>query len=168
MKKVHTQKHRKAFICSPFRPRGATARQKAEDLRHNRQLARLACGYAVSRGYMPLAPHLFFPEFLSEDVPGEREAGIQFGLDWLSGCDELWVIGNRITEGMKREIAVAEELGIPVSHHIPCLPMEGRMLDEFFGWKTPRPDPGYEEDDWNPNEDDEESTFILCKNLSYR
>ncbi len=160
MKKVYIQKHRKVFICSPFRPRGVTARQKAEDLRHNRQLARLACGYAVSRGYMPLAPHLFFPEFLSEDMPEEREAGIQFGMEWLLGCDELWVIGNRITEGMNREIAMAEELGIPVSHHVPCLPMEGRMLDEFFGWKALRPDPGYEEDYWNPNEDDEEEGLI--------
>ena len=146
MKKVHIQKHRKVFICSPFRPRGVTARQKAEDLRHNRQLARLACGYAVSRGYMPLAPHLFFPEFLSEDMPEER--------------DEIWVIGNRITEGMKREIAVAEELGIPVSRHIPCMPMEGHMLDEFFGWRTPHQDPGYEEDVWNPDEDDEEEGLI--------
>ena len=107
MKKVHIRKHRKVFICSPFRPRGVTAGQRAKDLRHNRQLAKLACGYAVSLGYMPLAPHLFFPEFLSEDVPEEREAGIRFGLEWLSGCDELWVIGNRITEGMKCEIAVA-------------------------------------------------------------
>ena len=79
-------------------------------MRHNRQRARLACEYAVSHGYLPLAPHLFFPEFLSEDVPEEREAGIQFGMEWLLGCDELWVIGNRITKGMKREIAMAEEL----------------------------------------------------------
>ena len=114
MKKVHIQKHRRVFICSPFRPQGTTARQKAEELRHNRQLARLACGYAVSRGFMPLAPHLFFPDFLSEYVPQEREAGIQFGMEWLLGCDEFWVIGSRITEGMKREIMMAKELDIPM------------------------------------------------------
>ena len=161
MKKVHIEKHRKVFVCSPFRPRGATAGKRAEDLRHNRQLARLACGYAVSLGYMPMAPHLFFPEFLSEDVPEEREAGIRFGLDWLSGCDELWVIGNRVTEGMKREIAVAKELGIPVKQHIPCLLLEGDLLDEFFGRKNTQYDPGYEEDDWNPYEDDDEEEGLI-------
>ena len=107
-----------------------------------------------------MAPHLFFPEFLSEDKQEEREAGIQFGLEWLSGCDELWVIGNRITEGMKREIAVAEELGIPVKHHIPVLVLEGELLDEFFGWKDRQYDFGYEEDDWNPDDDDEEEGLI--------
>ena len=160
MEKVRILKHRKVFICSPFRPRGDTAGQKAEDLRHNRQLAQLGCGYAVKLGYLPMAPHLFFPEFLSEDKQEEREAGIQFGLEWLSGCDELWVIGNRITEGMKREIAVAEELGIPVKHHIPVLVLEGELLDEFFGWKDRQYDFGYEEDDWNPDDDDEEEGLI--------
>ena len=92
--------------------------------------------------------------------PAEREAGIRFGLDWLCGCDELWVIGGRITEGMKREIAVAKELGIPVKQHIPCLVLEGKLLDAFFGRKPEEPDPGYEEDDWNPNEDDEEEGLI--------
>ena len=111
MEKVRIRKHKRAFICSPLRPRGATAGQRADDLRHNRQLAQLGCRYAVSLGYLPMAPHLFFPEFLSEDRPEEREKGIQFGLEWLSGCDELWVIGNRITEGMKREIALAKTMG---------------------------------------------------------
>ena len=160
MKKVHIEKHRRVFICSPFRPRGATAGKRTEDLRHNRQLARLACGYAVSLGCMPMAPHLFFPEFLSEDKPEEREEGIKFGLEWLSECDELWVIGNRITEGMKCEIAVARELGIPVRQHIPVLVLEGELLDQFLGRKVTQYDPGYEEDDWNPNDDDEEEGLI--------
>lgn len=160
MKKVYIEKHKKVFICSPLSPRGATDGQRAEDLRHNRQLAQLGCGYAVSLGYLPMAPHLFFPEFLSEDKPEEREAGIQFGLEWLSGCDELWVIGNRITEGMKREIVVAEKLGIPIKQHIPVLVLEGELLDEFFGRKDKQYDPGYEEDDWNPYDDDEEEGLI--------
>ena len=160
MEKVRIRKHKRAFICSPLRPRGATAGQRADDLRHNRQLAQLGCRYAVSLGYLPMAPHLFFPEFLSEDKPEEREEGIQFGLEWLSECDELWVIGSRITEGMKREIAVARELGIPIKQHIPVLVLEGELLDEFFGRKDTEYDPGYEEDDWNPNDDDEEEGLI--------
>ena len=161
MEKVRIRKHKKVFICSPFHPRGDTARQRAEDLRHNRHLAWLGCEYAVRQGYLPMAPHLFFPAFLSEDVSEERETGIQFGLEWLNGCDELWIIGSRISEGMKREIAIAGELGIPVKQHIPCLVLEGELLDEFFGRKLTPADPGYEEDDLNPYDEDEEEEGLI-------
>ena len=60
----------------------------------------------------------------------------------------------------KAACAVAEELGIPVKHHIPVLVLEGELLDEFFGWKDRQYDPGYEEDDWNPDDDDEEEGLI--------
>ena len=36
------------------------------------------------------------------------------GMLWLAECDEIWVVGNRITEGMEREIDMAKELGIPM------------------------------------------------------
>ena len=128
MERIRIRKHKKVFICSPFRPRGATAGQRADDLRHNRQLAQLGCRYAVSLGYLPMAPHLFFPEFLSEDKTEEREEGIQFGLEWLSSCDELWVIGSRITEGMKAEIGKAHELHMPIRHIVKRLSPEARIL----------------------------------------
>lgn len=161
MKEYRSQKHKKVFICSPFHPRGDTAGQRAEDLRHNRQRARLACEYAVSHGYLPLAPHLFFPTFLAEDAPGERELGIQFGLEWLSECDELWIIGRRITEGMKREIAAAKEMNIPVAQHILCQEVEGSLLDQFFSKQPHSADPGYEEDtSYYYKKDDEEEGLI--------
>ena len=155
MKENHT-KHKKVFICSPFHPQGNTAMKRAEDLRRNREMARLACGYAVSQGCMPMAPHLFFPTFLSEKVPEEREMGIRFGLEWLAGCDELWIIGQRITEGMKREIAAAKVQGIPIKQQIPCLVLDGRLLDMLSERKAMTADPGYEEDDYHHHDDEEE------------
>ena len=107
-------KHRKVFICSPYRPRGETEAERSEDLKINREMAKRACDLAVSYGYMPLAPHLYFTQFLSDDDPMEREDGIQFGIEWLDECDELWVIGNRITKGMQREIRAARSKGIPI------------------------------------------------------
>ena len=106
--------HRKVFICSPFRPRDGTLHEQLEDLHHNQEMASFVCRYAVSLGYMPLAPHLYFPQFLSDYDVDERETGIRFGLELLCHCNELWVIGHRITEGMRQEIQVAEELGLPI------------------------------------------------------
>ena len=54
------------------------------------------------------------------------------GLTWLEQCDELWVIGRRISEGMKREIARAEELGIPVAYFVRRRTPEERLLDAIF------------------------------------
>lgn len=106
---------RKVFICSPFQPRDGTLEERLEDLYRNQEMARFACRYAVSRGDMPLAPHLYFPQFLSDSDADEREAGIQFGLELLTECDELWVIGQRVSEGMRREIRTAQELGLPIT-----------------------------------------------------
>ena len=46
----------------------------------------------------------------------ERELAIRTDLRLLDLCQELWVFGNRISEGMKREIAYAQEAGIPVRY----------------------------------------------------
>ena len=108
------QKLRKVFICSPFHPVGETKAEIEEDLKQNLERAKLACRAALDRGYVPYAPHLYFPQFLSEDDADEREMGIILGLTWLARCDELWVIGTRISEGMKKELAMAHEWGIPI------------------------------------------------------
>ena len=62
------------------------------------------CAFAVKSGYIPYASHLFFPQFLSDDNPKERELGIFMGTVFLDGCKECWVFGNTISEGMENEI----------------------------------------------------------------
>lgn len=94
---------KKVFICSPYRGKN-----------DNIARARKACRAALEKGCVPYAPHIYFTQFLSDSDPQQRELGIMLGLSWLADCDELWVIGSKITEGMSREISVAEELGVPV------------------------------------------------------
>lgn len=113
-KVAYRDRHEKVFICSPFKPKGTTAEERKEYRRYHLWLAKIACKYAVSHNYMPMAPHLFFPQFLSDADMDERETGIQMGIEWLAECDALWVIGRYISEGMKQEIAYADEHGIPV------------------------------------------------------
>jgi hypothetical protein len=94
----------RVFICSPF----------AGDIDMNVRRARRFCAFAVDTGYTPLAPHLFFPQFLDEDDPDQRERGICMGLGFLPDCQEIWVFGERISAGMNREIALAGKLGLMI------------------------------------------------------
>ena len=123
---------KKVFICSPCRPRGETPKARERDWIGNINRARQACRYALDQGKIPYAPHLYFTTILSEADEDERELGILLGLVWLSQCDELWIIGRRITEGMKREIAQAEAWNIKVVHYIPERTAEERLLDAIF------------------------------------
>ncbi len=131
-------------------------KQQKQDLHHNLNLAQLACEYAVSKGYMPMAPHLFFPAFLSESDLAERKTGIQFGMEWLSECDELWIIGRRISEGMKQEILAAADLGLPIRQYIFCRFPGESLMEQIIGILIDT-DSGYEEDGEYPdNNEDEE------------
>lgn len=76
--------------------------------------ARQYCKYVANRGHIPYAPHLLFTQFMDDTIPEERAAGIAMGKEMLKRCDELWVFGEVISEGMASEIDLAKELGIPI------------------------------------------------------
>lgn len=82
------------YICSPY----------AGDTENNTAAARRYSRFAVEAGYIPIAPHLLFPQFLDDNNPTERELGLFFGNTIMSKCAEMWVFGDRISEGMEAEI----------------------------------------------------------------
>lgn len=94
------------YIASPF----------AGDTEHNIERAKDFCRFAVSRGVMPLAPHLHYPQFMEDTDSEQRKLGLRFALILLSKCDELWVLGERISEGMAIEINKAQRKGIPIKY----------------------------------------------------
>ena len=59
-------------------------------------------------GYIQIAPHLLFPQFLSDDKPKERQLGLFFGNALMSKCSEVWVFGEYISSGMEAEIRRAK------------------------------------------------------------
>ena len=63
---------------------------------------------------IPVAPHLLFPKFMSEDGGVSRDAAMAFCLGLLSACDELWVCSEEVTEGMRLEIEYASSWGMRV------------------------------------------------------
>lgn len=82
------------YICSPY----------AGDIEENVAVARRYCRHAVDTGYIPIAPHLLFPQFLNDADPNERQLGLFFGNALMSKCSEVWVFGKRISAGMQAEI----------------------------------------------------------------
>lgn len=94
----------KVFISSPF----------AGDIQRNIKNACRYCAFAVRSGYIPFAPHLFYPQFLSDGNTEQRELGLFMGMVFLDGCKEVWVFGARISSGMQQEIDRAEKRGIPI------------------------------------------------------
>lgn len=82
------------YICSPY----------AGDADGNIKAARRYSRHAVDKGYIPIAPHLLFPQFLNDDSPKERELGLFFGNVLMSKCSEVWVFGSTISVGMATEI----------------------------------------------------------------
>lgn len=86
------------YICSPF----------AGDIDTNLKAARAYSRFAVEAGYIPIAPHLLFPQFLNGADPQERELGLFFGNALMSKCSEVWVFGKRISSGMEAEIQRAK------------------------------------------------------------
>lgn len=94
------------YICSPL----------AGDVTGNTERARRYCRFALEQGQIPLAPHLLFPQFMNDDDPEERKLALFMAIVLLGKCRELWVFGDRITEGMKAEITVAKRRRQPIRY----------------------------------------------------
>lgn len=110
------------YICSPY----------AGDIEENVRFARAACRYAAKQTCAPVAPHLLYPQFLNDAVPTERNTGIEMGLRLLTACDELWICGSKISEGMQKEIDEAKRLEIPV-RSISTQEIEPESIVKRFG-----------------------------------
>lgn len=82
------------YICSPY----------AGEMESNIKAAQKYSRFAVGKGYIPIAPHLLFPQFLNDADPAERKLGLFFGNALMSKCSEVWVFGERISAGMESEI----------------------------------------------------------------
>ena len=94
------------YIASPYR--GDTKTNVDNALRY--------CRFAVAWGRLPIAPHVWLPRFLDDDIAAERALALNMGLWLLAQCSEVWVFGGIITEGMAGEIRAAQERGIKLRH----------------------------------------------------
>ena len=85
------------YICSPY----------AGDTDSNITAAQKYSRHAVENGYIPITPHLLFPQFLNDADPTERKLCLFFGNALMSKCSEVWVFGLAVSAGMEAEIELA-------------------------------------------------------------
>ncbi len=95
------------YICSPLR----------DNIERNIKAAKQYCREVVMERVIPIAPHVYFTQFLDDTATKERTAGMAMGMEMLRHCDEMWVYGEP-TEGMQAEIAEAERLGVPITRRL--------------------------------------------------
>ena len=95
----------KAYICAPIRG----------DVAENIKKAKLYTKFALECGAAPVVPH-FYAEILNDDDTKDRQTGLRAAISLMWQCDECWVFGDEITEGMKMETGFAEKLNITIRY----------------------------------------------------
>lgn len=110
----------------------------------NVEYAREACRDCLRRGEAPYASHLFFTQFLNDDIPEDRDLGIQAGLEWGAAAQAVMVYADLgITDGMAIGIARHMARNTPVFyrslskqncfHSVQNGETLGEIAFEFFG-----------------------------------
>ena len=99
----------KVYVISRFRA------NEYKQQEFNKAVARHFCRQIVNEGKVPVAPHIFYTQFLDDNYPDDRERGVNLGLWELRNAQEflLIVIDGVISEGMAAEIKEVSRLGIP-------------------------------------------------------
>jgi len=97
------------YVCSPLRADTAKEQEK------NMGFAKI-CAESISEAFecKAIAPHAYFPEFLDDTNPKEREIAMTICKNIINSCEFVFVIGERISEGMQVEIFHAKYKNIPV------------------------------------------------------
>lgn len=91
---------KKVYVCSPFRGKGGSPSAA------NIALARRLLRAVFDAGHAPFAPHLLFPQILSENE-GDLNIAFAANFTWLAASNEIWVWGrdtNDCSQGMKAEV----------------------------------------------------------------
>lgn len=106
---VEQSKHVLVILESPY----------AGDTEANVAYARACLRDSLLRGEAPIASHLLYtqPGVLRDEVPEERQRGIEAGLAWGDAATKTVVYTDRgISRGMQFGISMAEQHGRPVEY----------------------------------------------------
>ena len=96
---------KKVYICSSYSSKGSIP----ENVERAKSYSRIA----VEKLCIPVTPHIYFTQFMSDEVPIERAIALNIGLEFIKGCDEIWVFGEA-AGGMIPEIELAKQIDLPI------------------------------------------------------
>ena len=99
---------KKIYVCS--RRGRITSYEKYE------QLARVYSRMVWDKGYFPITPDLYLPQFLDGFSKAELKAIARLKKASMKQCAEVWVFGTLISKDMQTDIKTAETLNIPVKY----------------------------------------------------
>ena len=94
---------RKVYVCAPL----------GGNIEENLKKVKIYTAYALRCGTAPVVPH-FYALCLDDNDPKDREIGLAAGLSLLWFCDELWLFGDTVTDGMSAELKFCKNLNIRV------------------------------------------------------
>ena len=95
------------YICSPY-SHGC--------INDNIENARRYSRFAVDTHYVPIVPHLLFPQFLDDRLAEDRQTAMSLNQVLLEKCSQLWVFGSVRSEGMQQEIQWAKQRQITIRY----------------------------------------------------
>lgn len=103
------------FICvileSPF------ANEDKFLFERNKRYLELAMHDCLMRSEAPFASHKMYTQCLDDNIPAQRELGIQAGFAWRTVAVKTVVYQDLgISRGMEYGIAHSKELGIPIEY----------------------------------------------------
>ena len=96
--------YHKVYVCSPYKG----------DTENNVERAREYCRQVIAKGYIPIAPHIYFTQFMNDNNYAERLKALDMNTELLKECSELWVFSDTVSDGMKAEIKQAHIYNIPI------------------------------------------------------
>lgn len=115
------------YVCSPYRLEKQMDEDQKRSWEADVKTARMACRMLAKLGYMPLSPQLYFGRFISSVDEMEQVDFRMLGQEWLMQADEMWVIGNILTEEMAKDISIARSRNLPIRHM--ALTEPGNLLE---------------------------------------
>ena len=110
---------KRVYVCAPL----------GGDIEGNLEKVRTYTAYALRCGTAPVVPH-FYALCLDDNDPKDREVGLAAGMSLLWLCDEVWVFGDTVTDGMRAELKFSKNLNIRTRH------ITEKEIQNVLGGKT--------------------------------
>ena len=110
---------KRVYVCAPL----------GGNIEENLKKVKIYTAYALRCGTAPVVPH-FYAECLDDNDPKNRELGLAAGMSLLWLCDEVWVFGDTVTDGMRDELKFCKNLNIRIRY------ITEKEIQNVIGGKT--------------------------------